>query len=125
MNYNTNKYTTLHNIEVFHKIGLGNVDEVQYNLGIILHDDTYIELASYLDHKRIKEFMNRLDYSDHDEFNYIQDSTKTLVTILLDFSILDHAIEHFKSYYDDIICECFDEEFLMLLESAYKKWLAE
>ena len=117
--YSITKSIRLDDIETFHKIGLGNADEVQYNVGILLSDDTYIELASLLKYDELIDFMNKLNYDNYEEFYYIQDSFKERVTILLYLGKLEYALKHFKDYYEVIRWECFDEDFMELLETEY------
>lgn len=122
--YSTTKCIRLGDIETFHKIGLGNADDVEYNVGIVLRDG-YIELASLLKYNKLIDFMNKLDYDNYEEFYYIQDDFKDRVTILLYLGKLEYAIKHFKDYYEIIRWECFDEEFMELLETAYYEYIME
>ena len=123
--YKTTKNIRLDDIETFHKIRLGNADDVQYNVGILLSDDTYIELASLLRYDKLIDFMHKLDYNNYEEFYYIQDNLKERVTILLYLGKLEYALKHFKNYYEVIRCECFDKEFMELLETEYYNEIME
>ena len=122
--YSATKCIRLGDIETFHKIGLGNADDVEYNVGIVLRDG-YIELASLLKYDKLIDFMNKLDYDRYEEFYYIQDEFKDRVTILLYLGKLEYAIKHFKDYYEVIKWECFDKEFMELLETAYYEEIME
>ena len=122
--YSATKTIRLGDIETFHKIGLGNADDIQYSVGIVLQD-SYIELASLLKYDKLIEFMNMLDYDNYEEFYYIQDSFKERVTILLYLGRLEYALKHFKNYYEVMQWECFDEEFMELLETEYYNEIME
>ena len=122
--YLATKCIRLSDIETFHKIGLGNAGDVKYNVGIVLHD-SYIELASLLEYDKLIDFMNKLDYDNYEEFYYIQDNFAETVTILLYLGRLEYALKHFKDYYEVIRWECFDEDFMELLETEYYNEIME